>query len=74
MTTRATVAHGPQIHLTNDGPFFRVRVEPRDALPSSVRQPETHAGHWSATMAARVLSNATNFPIVDLTKEGRGNG
>ncbi len=62
---------GPQIHLTKDGPFYRVRVEPRDALPGHVLVPETHAGLLSASLAARLLSNATGFPIINHDKERR---
>lgn len=61
---------GPEIHLSKDGPFYRVRVEPRDALPDHVLVPETHAGLLSANLAARLLSNATGFPIIDHTKLG----
>lgn len=62
------VGDEPQIHLRKDGPFFRVRVEPKGALPASVHVPETHAGHLSATMAAKLLANATGFPVVDHTQ------
>ena len=65
----------PHISVRRDGPFYRVRVTPADAVPPSVRQPETHAGHASALMAARLLCNATGFPIIDDTdKKGRADG
>lgn len=60
----------PHISLRRDGPFYRVRVSPADALPPPVRQPETHAGHASALMAARLIANATGFPIIDETQKG----
>lgn len=56
------------IHLRKDGPFYRVRVEPKDAKPASIHAPETHAGHLAATMAAKLLSDATGFPVIDHTK------
>jgi hypothetical protein len=59
---------GPEIRILKDGPFWRVRVEPRDALPDHILVSETHAGLLSANIAARVLSNATGFPVVDRTK------
>lgn len=62
------LAGAASIHLRKEGPFWRVRVEPKDALPASVHVPETHAGHLSATMAAKLLANATGFPVVDHTK------
>lgn len=64
------VGGDPQVHLRKDGAFFRVRVEPKDALPASVHVSETYVGHLSATMAAKVLANATGFPIIDHTKAG----
>lgn len=57
----------PHISLKRDGPLFRVSAMPADALPPSVRQCETYAGHLAATMAARVLSNASGLPIIDFT-------
>jgi hypothetical protein len=59
---------GGTIHLRKDGPFYRVRVEPVGSLPANVRAPETHAGHLAATMAAKLLHDATGFPVVDHTK------
>ena len=60
-------AANPHISLRKDGPFYRVQPIPADALPPSIRQPETHVGHLSATMAARVLSEASGLPIIDHT-------
>lgn len=60
----------PHILLRRDGPFYRVRVTPADALPPSVRQPETHAGYASVLMAAHLLASATGFPIIDETQKG----
>lgn len=57
----------PHISLKRDGPFYRVRAVPADALPPSIRQPETHAGYLAASMAARMLSDASGLPIVDFT-------
>jgi hypothetical protein len=61
------MADGPEIYLTKHGPFYRVRVEPRDALPDHIFVSETHVGLLSANLAARLLSNATGFPINDHT-------
>jgi len=62
----------PHIALRKDGAFYRVRPVPSDALPPSIRQPETHAGHAAALMAAKVLSQATGLPIVDHTTKVPG--
>lgn len=62
------IGEGAEIHLRKDGPFWRVTVEPREALPEHILITQTHAGHLSAGMAARLLSNATGFPVVDHTK------
>lgn len=59
---------GPHISLGRDGPFFRVRAVPADALPPTVRQPETYAGYLAASMAAKVLADASGLPIVDMTQ------
>lgn len=57
----------PHISLRKDGPFYRVQPIPADALPPSIRQPETHVGYLSASMAAKMLSDASGLPIVDHT-------
>ena len=62
-----TGAAKPHISLRKDGPFYRVQPIPADALPPSIRQPETHIGYLSAKMAAKVLSDAAGWPIVDHT-------
>lgn len=56
---------GPHISLRKDGPFYRVGPVPADALPPSIRQPETHVGYLSAPTAAKLLSQASGLPIVD---------
>jgi hypothetical protein len=66
-----TAAASPQIHLKRDGPFFRVRVEPVGSLPSSIHAAETYTGHPSANTAAKLLSAATGFRIIDHTKGER---
>lgn len=65
VTGAATIE--PHILLRRDGPFFRVRPVPADALPPSIRQPETYAGYLAATMAAKLLSSASGWPVRDLT-------
>ena len=62
----------PHISLRKDGPFYRVQPIPADALPPSIRQPETHVGHLSASMAAKMLSDASGLPIVDYTAKAPG--
>lgn len=62
----------PHIALRKDGPFYRVQPVPSDALPPSIRQPETHAGYAAASMAAKVLSQASGLPIVDHTAKALG--
>lgn len=57
----------PHISLRRDGPFFRVRAVPADALPPTVRQSETYVGYLAASMAAKVLADASGLPIVDTT-------
>lgn len=58
----------PHISLRRDGPFYRVRAVPDDALPPTIRQPETHAGYLAASIAAKMLADASGLPIVDMTK------
>lgn len=65
-----TGAASPHISLQKDGPFYRVQPIPADALPPSIRQPETHVGYLSAMMAARLLATATGLEIIDHTKAG----
>ena len=67
-----TGAANPHISLRKDGPFYRVQPIPADALPPSIRQSETHIGHLSATMAAKVLSQASGLPNVDYTVKAMG--
>jgi hypothetical protein len=62
------MATGATILIRKDGPFYRVRVEPVGSLPANVRAPETHAGYLAETMAAKLLHDATGFPVVDHTK------
>lgn len=69
----ATAVHRePHISIVRDGPFYRVRANPVDALPPCVRQPETHGSHLSANMAARILSDASGLPVVDRSSNGGG--
>ncbi len=62
---RGAAQSGPHISLRRDGPFYRVRAVPADALPPSIRRSETHAGYLAALMTARILSDASGLPIVD---------
>jgi len=57
----------PAIHLTRDGPLFRVQIFPPDALPPSFAVPSTYLAVSIARMSAKVLSDATGWPVTDLT-------
>lgn len=58
----------PVIHLKRDGPLFRVQVFPPDALPPSFAVPSTFIALSIARMSAKVLSDATGWPVTDLTE------
>lgn len=57
----------PVIHIRKDGPMFRVQVIPPDALPPSFSVPSTYLAVAVARMSAKVLSDATGWPVTDLT-------
>lgn len=57
----------PAIHIKKDGPLFRVLVIPPDALPPSFSVPSTYLAVSVARMSAKVLSDATGWPVTDLT-------
>lgn len=57
----------PAIHVKKDGPLFRVLVIPPDALPPSFSVPSTYLAVSVARMSAKVLSDATGWPVTDLT-------
>ena len=61
----------PVIHVRRDGPFWRVQIIPPEAGPTAVVVPSTFASHAMASLSAKVLSDATGFPVTDLT-EARG--
>lgn len=56
----------PAIHVTRDGPFYRVSVTPADALPDNWSAPATFSSAPMALMSARLLSDASGLPIVDM--------
>lgn len=57
----------PRIEISRDGPFFRLTIEPADALPPSAMRTATHASHLSAAMDAVIMHRATGWPIIDRT-------
>lgn len=57
----------PVIHIKKDGPIWRVQVIPPDALPPSVFVPSTFLAASVARMSAKVLADATGWPVTDLT-------
>ena len=56
----------PAIHITKDGPLYRVQILPSQQLDGSIARPETYAGAIAARQAAGWLSQATGLKIVDL--------
>jgi hypothetical protein len=56
----------PAIHITKDGPLYRVCILPPQELGGSIARPETYAGPLAARQAAGWLSQATGLKIVDL--------
>lgn len=58
----------PQICIERDGPTFRVVVTPPDALPAGWSRPETFSSSPLARMSAKLLAEASGFPVVDLTR------
>lgn len=61
----------PQIHITKQAGFWRVKVEPSQDLPAEIRRPETWASIQTARDAAHHISKATGWPIVDDAALGR---
>jgi hypothetical protein len=59
------------IEICRDGPFFRMAVNPPEALTKALARPSTYASETTARMAAQVLAGITGWPIVDLIKAGR---
>lgn len=57
-----------EIHIRKDGPFYRVQVQPPEALGKMLQRPDSYASDTTARMAAKVLANITGWPVVDLTK------
>ncbi|MFC3786701.1 hypothetical protein GGR90_002751 [Sphingopyxis italica] len=60
----------PAIHVRKDGPIFRVQIIPPEAGPTAVVVPSTFVSHAMAKMSAKVLSDATGFPVTDLAGVG----
>lgn len=60
----------PAIHIRREGPFYRVLVIPPDALPPSFSVPSTFVSAAVARMSAKVLSDATGWPVSDLAGAG----
>lgn len=58
----------PSIHVRKDGPFYRVQVQPPEALGKMLQRPDSYASDVTARMAAKVLANITGWPIIDQTK------
>lgn len=57
----------PAIHITKDGPLFRVQILPPHQLDGSIARPESYAGVIAARQAAGWLAKATGWPVTDLT-------
>ena len=55
------------IHITKDGPLFRVLVVPPQRPESTVARQEAFAGIIAARQSAGWLSKATGWPVIDLT-------
>lgn len=57
----------PAIHITKDGPLFRVQILPPQQLEGSIARAEAYAGIIAARQAAGWLSQATGWSVTDLT-------
>lgn len=60
-----------RVTLKRDGVFFRVGVDPKEALPPSFNRPTTYCNRGLAYDAALILSDATGFALADET-QGKG--
>lgn len=58
----------PHIAIEREGPLFRLAIMPPDALPAGWSRPETFSSRPLARMSARILADATGWPIIDQTK------
>lgn len=58
------------VHISKDGPIFRVRVQPPGAASTATLAPETHVGVFSARTAAHRIATALGLPVVDETQKG----
>lgn len=58
------------VHISKDGPIFRVRVEPPGTVSTATLAPETHAGALSARAAAHRIATALGLPVIDETQNG----
>jgi len=63
-----------RIILKRDGGFYRVQCDPVDSLPPSFARPTTYISHWLASDTADLFSEATGFPVVDMTQKGNRHG
>lgn len=57
----------PVIHVRRDGGLYRVQVIPPEAVPPSFSVPSTFLAVSIARISAKVLSDATGWPVTDLT-------
>lgn len=63
-----------RVVLQRQGGFYRVQCDPVDSLPPSFARPTTYISHWLASDTAKLLGEATGFPVVDMTQKGAPNG
>ena len=64
-----------RVVLKREGSFYRVGVDPVEALPPSFARPATYLHHALAADTASLLADATGFPVVDETaKKGAQHG
>ncbi len=57
-----------RVTISRAGSFYRVGVDPVDALPPSFVRPSTYTSHRGAFDTAHLLAEATGFPVVDQTQ------
>lgn len=60
----------PYIVLRQGSGFFRVLFRCSDLSPADFNRPGTYTAHSAATDAARLLGQATGWPVIDETKKG----
>ncbi|MBN8844308.1 MAG: hypothetical protein J0H88_13785 [Sphingomonadales bacterium] len=58
------------IEIRRDGPLFRIAVNPETALPKGWNRPQTFSSHPLARMGAKLMSDASGLPVVDMAKAG----